>query len=104
MASTSGTARARKSAVSLETDDPASDILDSSSTDDSDIDAASSEFGSDEEDAADLPGTSAVTRRVVTSFGQDVLPPAQKSVEFRPQRDPGIDLVMTLRSGPKRLS
>lgn len=130
MASTSETTRARKKAISLDADASTSDLLNSSSSEESDNDVVTSDFSSDEEISSDQPGTSAVSRGYVwfspsvlfvvfwswltcsvcvphiviiissvsTSFGRDVLPPAQRRVDFRPQRDPGIDLGMTLRS------
>lgn len=41
---------------------------------------------------------------VSTSYGRDSLPQAQRRIEFRPSRTPGVDLGLTLRSGPKRFS
>ncbi|KAH8009844.1 hypothetical protein HPB51_020192 [Rhipicephalus microplus] len=104
MASTSETTRARKKAISLDADASASDLLSSSSSEESDNDVVTSDFSSDEEISSDQPGTSAVSRGVSTSYGGDVLPSAQRRVDFRPQRDPGIDLSMALRSRAHRLT
>ncbi|KAH8031452.1 hypothetical protein HPB51_017224 [Rhipicephalus microplus] len=104
MASTLETTPARKKAISLDTDASTSDLLNSSSSEESDNDVVTSDFSSDEEISSDQPGTSAVSPGVSTSYGSDVLPPAQRRVDFRPQRDPGIDLGMALRSRAHRLT
>ncbi|KAH8033323.1 hypothetical protein HPB51_010239 [Rhipicephalus microplus] len=98
MASTFQTTRARKKAISLNADASTSNLLDFSSSEESDNDAVTSDFSSNKKISSDKPGTSAVSRDVSTSFGRDMLPPAQRHVDFRPQRDPGIDLGMALRS------
>ncbi|KAH8020247.1 hypothetical protein HPB51_025520 [Rhipicephalus microplus] len=104
MASTSETTRARKKAISRDADATTSNLLNFSSSEESDNDVVTSDFSSDEEISSDQPGTSAVSRGVFTSYGRDVLPPAQRRVDFRPQRDPGINLGMTLRSRAHRLT
>ncbi|KAL3184702.1 hypothetical protein MRX96_005808 [Rhipicephalus microplus] len=64
MASTSETTRTRKKAISLDADVSTSDLLDFSSSEESDNDVVTSDFSSDEEVSSDQPGMSAVSRDV----------------------------------------
>ncbi|XP_077486053.1 uncharacterized protein LOC144097154 [Amblyomma americanum] len=102
MASTSRQAARGKKPLSR--DSAAS--TDSTSSEESQDDFSSSDFSSESDPASRSPGPSASVRRVSTSYGNDVLPPRQKRIQFSPRREPGVhlteDVGVALRSTTKR--
>ncbi|XP_070395202.1 piggyBac transposable element-derived protein 4-like [Dermacentor albipictus] len=84
----------------------ATDFFDEPSSEESEDDFGSSDFISDSDSDDDEPRTSSSSRRVSTSYGNDLLPPAQKRIEFSPRREPGVyldaEVGVALRSGSKK--
>ncbi|XP_049527555.1 piggyBac transposable element-derived protein 2-like [Dermacentor silvarum] len=82
------------------------DFVDETSSEESEDDFGSSDFSSDSKSGDDQHGSSTSGQRVSTTYGNDVLPPAQKRIIFAPRRAPGVHITdcvgVALRSGPKK--
>lgn len=101
MASISGATASRKRRISEDSRASGIESSNDGTSTDSEDDIDTPDFSLDDESSSNHPGTSAVVSRVSTSFRRDHLPVAAQRVEFRAQRQPGVNLGIAFRSAAR---